>query len=160
MAWSEPLFLFLTFSGLFVLDVYMKFQGDELITLCGSSERCRGINALCRNRRRRSGHADFIFLPEKISAAKAQRESVIFGAIAGLPFVLWLLRNFFMTHDATNRKFVFHPVLHQISRAAQSTLSLWLFQGQLPIGWSLPVGILVVAVLGFLWMRLLPVIRL
>jgi len=158
MAWSEPLFLFLTFGGLLFLDFYIEVpsplvgEGKGLLLLAALFSaaavltRYAGIAGICAG-------LLAVFFCQKKRLRQKLKESTLFGFVAGLPIALWLWRNFLLTHDATTRKFVFHPVLGQIRLAAQSTLSLWLFQGQLPIAWTSWVGTVIVLVFGFLWLR-------
>ena len=151
MAWSEPLFLFFTFGGLWMLEKHLDRASMAALLMAAL---CTAAAVLTRY----AGIAGIgaglliLFVCQKKSTAQKLKETAVFGSVSGLPMVGWFLRNFFLTHDATNRKFVFHPVLHQAVQAAQSTLSLWLFQGRLPQVWAIPVGVLViVTALGIGW---------
>ena len=152
MAWSEPLFLFFTFAGLFFLDLYlerpapMRLGLAALFSAAAVLTRYAGIASVV------SGVALLL-----IGTGRSRRQKIIdaavFGVFAGMPIALWLLRNLILTHDATTRKLVFHPVMDQIRAAICSTMSLWLFQGSVmpSVAFGISVGLAVLLVL--LWQR-------
>jgi hypothetical protein len=152
MAWSEPLFLLLTFGGLLLLDFYIEIPsallllGAAVLSAAAALTRYAGIAGV-------GAGMLILFFCQGKPALRKVKESAIFGVVSGLPVAAWFLRNFLLTHDATSRKFIFHPVWAQIGHAAQSTLSLWLFQGWLPLAWAAPVGFFLIICFGILWMR-------
>jgi 4-amino-4-deoxy-L-arabinose transferase-like glycosyltransferase len=124
MAWTEPLFLFLGFTGLFVLAVYLqRFELRYLILsailislaflsrYAGAALIATAILALIL-----FGSQSF---PKRIKAAG------LFAFISLLPAMLWMWRNMQSAGTATSREFSFHPIGLTKIREAITTISSW-----------------------------------
>jgi 4-amino-4-deoxy-L-arabinose transferase-like glycosyltransferase len=124
MAWTEPLFLFLGFTGLFVLAVYLqRFELRYLILsailislaflsrYAGAALIATAILALIL-----FGSQGF---PKRIKAAG------LFAFISLLPAMLWMWRNMQSAGTATSREFSFHPIGLTKIREAITTISSW-----------------------------------
>ena len=124
-AMSEPLYLTLTLSALFLLTSYLNDQKrwkghlSALISslafltrYIGASLAATGVIAL------------LLFYPG--SKLKKIREALRFGAIAIAANFVWTMRNFSLTGSFTNRVFAIHPIGEEKINEAITTLSGWL----------------------------------
>jgi hypothetical protein len=131
MLWSETSFLPLTFAALWLLDTSVdepssgRLMAAALLTAAAWLTRYAGIVTVAAG-------SLAIVCCQKGPVIKRVRRSITFAAAAGLPMAAWLMRNFFLAHQATSRHFAFHPLLGQFSEAVQGVLSLWFFQTYQP----------------------------
>jgi hypothetical protein len=139
MAWSEPLFVFLGFSGLLLLGTHLQLEKRWMLW---ASAVTIGFSCLAR-------YAGIAFvwtgalgvvLIGRADRRMALRDGMIFLAISSLPLGLWASRNLWLAGSAANRGLGFHPPGIQDWITAVDSLCLWL----------LPAGILATPV----WARL------
>lgn len=135
MAWSEPLFMFFTFSGLFLLAVYLQHSMRWMLYASGVSialgclTRYAGIAFLGTG-------ALAIFFLNHCTRKKRITDTIIFFIVGSLPPTLWALRNFLLAGSATNRVIGFHPPGLPDLIIAVNSVCLWIF----------PAGVLVLPV--------------
>jgi hypothetical protein len=124
MAWTEPLFLFLGFTGLFVLSIYLQrldlgyLVFSALLISLAFLSRYAGAALIA------TAILALILLssqgfPKRIKAAG------LFAFISLLPAILWMWRNLQSAGTATSREFSFHPIDLTKIREAITTISSW-----------------------------------
>ncbi len=139
MAWSEPLFILLGFSGFFFLAAYLR-QSKRWM-LCASAvsialsclARYAGIAWIL------AGTLGILFLSGQ-DRKKRIAHAILFSSLSSLPLLAWTWRNAAVAGSATNRALGFHPPGLQDLITALDSLCLWIF----------PPGIVAVPV----WVRL------
>lgn len=119
-SWSEPLFMALAFSGLWLFVSY--HQQDKQGYLVAASALI-GLAILTR-------YAGLALLGTIILILIFQREKTIFqrlralliaGLVSGLPLLLWFLRNLSLSGDVANRALGIHPpALPQLESTLQT----------------------------------------
>jgi len=135
LALTEPLFIFLSFLGLFLLALYVE-KNKFLILI--SSALVIGLAFLTRY----IGLTLIITgtIGIYLSSQKSQRDKIIdcliFASISVSFGLGWSLRNLILTGMATDRTFLFHPVEYDQIRDIFDTFSFWL----LPEGVSFYLG--------------------
>lgn len=108
-AWSEPAFLFLSFSALFLIALYISRPGKWL--LLGAS-----LFAAAAITTRYIGLAlipaimGIILLFGEKGFRDRIKDSLILLVVAILPVAIWFLRNLFVTQSATDRTLAIHPI--------------------------------------------------
>jgi hypothetical protein len=109
MAWSEPLFIFLGFSGLYFLANYLRLSQRLQLSV---SAVLIGLTFLTR-------YAGVAFLMSGALAIllfgrKSLRHKfidvILFGAVSCLPTAVWMVRNMILSGTLTNRELLFHPI--------------------------------------------------
>ena len=109
MAWSEPLFLFLTLLGLFSLACHLDSPKTTLLVASsiaiglGCVTRYAGIAVIA------TGIVALLLFDRQERQAKL-RNGAIFLAISVLPITVWALANLYIRRNPTGRTFVYHPV--------------------------------------------------
>jgi hypothetical protein len=156
-AMSEPLYIVMGLSALFLLDCYFTktkkiylllsslFIGLTLIT------RYVGVSLLV---------ACILFL---IMQSRAWRQKIVdialMGIIALLPLGIWLVRNFRLTGIAANRTISIYSISTDEWMRAGNEISSWVGSvlNATPIGISKPLVILFLAfIIGLLYFRFIP----
>ncbi len=109
MAWTEPLFMFLSLAGVACLARYLE-EGHRCylmmaagITALAWLDRYPGIVLVATGV---VGLLSGLRPPKR----RALQDASIFTAIAALPMIGWLARNAYVTGSATGRSFVVHPL--------------------------------------------------
>jgi hypothetical protein len=125
MAWSEPLFILLGFSGLLLLAVYVTRVRSWMLI---ASSVLIGLAFLTRY-----AGATFVFtgvlaliVTSRAPLRRRIADAVLFGALAALPMLLWMIRNVWVAGTATNREMVFHPISRSHLWWVVYTMSDWL----------------------------------
>ncbi|NJN53909.1 MAG: hypothetical protein HC804_03625 [Anaerolineae bacterium] len=124
-AWSEPLFLLLTFSGLWLLAVYLE-NGRYLLLFFSAI--LLGLAVLARY----AGlpliptGAVGIFLFAQWPLRRRFLDAFLFGVVSCIPYGLWVMRNAQLTGSASAREFAFHPIGMTHFWQAVFTLTDWL----------------------------------
>lgn len=142
-AWSEALFLWLGFSGLAVLERYLRAAQGRLLLLAA------GLLALAALTRYAglpfilTGMLAIVLFAEMPLPARI-RTSVRFGLVSSLPLLLWLGWSFLQSGTAGNRELAFHPIGRAHIWQAIFTVTGWL---QLPAATPGVVRLLVLAIL-------------
>ncbi len=121
---SEPPFMFLVLLGTLLLDIHLERPRASL--LLGSAV------AFALAQLTRWTAAPFIaaaglvlLLEGRGKASRRLWECALFGLVALLPALLWVLRNEALAGTATNRMLVYHPVTVSDAREAVQTLTRW-----------------------------------
>jgi uncharacterized membrane protein len=125
MALTEPLFIFFSLLGLFLLGIY--FETSKRILLFTSSSaialaflaRYAGVALIA------TGIVGVLFFSRKTYRRRIA-DSFIFAAISSFPMVLWIIRNLYAAGAATNRQIAFHPITFGHIEPVLFTLSGWL----------------------------------
>jgi hypothetical protein len=125
MAWTEPLFLCLGFSGLLLVAVHIA-NGTNVSLLVSAAliaaavlTRYAGIAFAA------TGFLGILALGRESLRGRALK-GLLFAAVALLPAGSWGIANLMVVGTATGRQLVFHPI--QIGHATQAlnTLASWL----------------------------------
>ncbi len=123
-AWTEPLFILLSFGGLVILAAYL--ETSKLVYLLGTSvaiglaalTRFVGVTVIA------TGCLGILLLLNG-NFLKKIKDTIIFGAISFLPLFLWLVRNTVTTNSIASREFAFHPITRNHFFQALQTVSTW-----------------------------------
>jgi hypothetical protein len=124
MAWTEAVFLFCAFSGLFFLAIY--FQRFDLGSLVLAAilislaflSRYAGAALIA------AGFLGIILFSSQ-SFKKRVVSAGLFAFIGILPATLWILRNLQSAGTATSREIGFHPIGLSHLKDAMTTISSW-----------------------------------
>jgi 4-amino-4-deoxy-L-arabinose transferase-like glycosyltransferase len=139
MAWSEPLFTFLGFSGLLLLGITLQLEKHWMLWASGIMI---GLSCLTRYAGIAfvgTGALGILLLGRK-ERRMTVRDAAIFLALSSLPLAVWAMRNLWLAGSTANRGLAFHPPGIQDLITGINSLCLWF----------LPVGILAMPV----WVRL------
>jgi 4-amino-4-deoxy-L-arabinose transferase-like glycosyltransferase len=123
---TEPLFIFLSFLGFYLLIAHIRQANYFKLSLSGVMlglaciTRYAGIPVIP------TGILAISFLSTKKNLQKVFDIS-IFSFIGSLPFVLWIIRNIYTAGSATGREMVFHPPTVSHLNSAIDNLSRWIF---------------------------------
>ena len=132
MAWSEPPFIFFSLSALFLLTLHIA--RPRVWTLLASSfslglaltTRYVGLSLfppmiLC------------ILLFGRKQVKPRIKDSLVLLAIGMSPLTIWLLRNVWVAHSATDRTLSFHPIgLAHLESLGRTVGRLWLSVDRIP----------------------------
>lgn len=151
MAWSEPLFFLLVFSGLYFAVVSLESSGRTPVLLGAGLV---GLSALVRY----VGVAGIAVIVVLVMVWKRRCQGggwmTTVGALvlAGFPVVLWLLVTAETGGNVADRAFVFHPPDVMDLALMGLTLSEWLLPLQLPMPLKvLSLGLVIPALLWLLY---------
>lgn len=103
MAWSEPVLIFLGFTGLLLIDAYLRRRRISLLLLAGM------VMALAWLDR----YIGIAFVAGGIlwlSSSKRARDLVLFGIISVAPMAVWMAHNAVRLGNATNRTLSLHRI--------------------------------------------------
>jgi 4-amino-4-deoxy-L-arabinose transferase-like glycosyltransferase len=143
MAWSEPLFLLLSFLGLFLLAESLGSGKAMTFALAGV---LTGLAFLTR-------YAAIPFLAAGVlglalwsrqSWARRLSSMVVFASLGALPSLLWAIRNLAVADTATARVLAWHPAGQAHVWQALYTVAGWLHVPQRAPDW-LRLGLLLAA---------------
>jgi hypothetical protein len=155
MAWTEPLFIFSSVLGLFLLGVYIETQKrlflliSSVVAALGFMDRYIGVTLVV------AGFIGITVLGKKAWGGKLV-DGLIFTVSSSLPMLLWLIRNSRVAGNATNRQITFHPPTLRHARGVLSALSAWLLPDAVPdvVGWVFsPIIVFVLIALLVLLLR-------
>lgn len=122
MAWSEPLFLAFTLSGLLVLAAQVTFPDRRMLALGAT---CLGLAMATR-------YAGIMLIPVLLfvlwfmgnrSFSDRIRDTLLAMPLAVGPLGLWMVRNAMMSHGVTDRTLTWHPVGREQLEQLVHTLS-------------------------------------
>ncbi len=142
---SEPPFMFLVLLGILLLDIHLERPRVSL--LLGSA----AAFALAQLTRWTAapfiGAAGLVLLLEgRGKASRRLWECALFGLVALLPVVLWVVRNEAVAGTATNRMLAFHPVTVSDAREALRTVTRWVMPWRAARWLRVPYPVLAAAV--------------
>ena len=124
-AWSEPVFLFCTFLGFFVLAEWLERPRLALLVTSGLA-----LAGAVLTRYAGAAVAVSAVLAVLLFAAAPRaarlRHAILLAAITLLPLVLFSLRNRSATGGLSSMVFAIHPVFRQAARSAFYTFSSWI----------------------------------
>jgi len=154
MAWSEPLYVFLSLMGLYYLACYLK--NENRFEFCLSAI-LLGLTVLTRY----AGVASIAFgvitvlLLSKRQFLAGIRRSFVWGVISVVPMILWMCRNYLLAGNMTNRKLVVHPIDLEYFRFALTTFSEWFLPGRFKGGLEgLIIALLLIFIFGLGFFKL------
>jgi hypothetical protein len=130
MAWTEPLFILLSVTGLSVLGSYVRTLklSSLIFSACLISlaflDRYVGITLVA------TGFVSVFWFKER-SLNENIRNTAVFVTISCLPITLWLAKNFFCTGSLTGRDMVFHPFSLTDIHDLLNVMSHWIFPARL-----------------------------
>jgi hypothetical protein len=128
MAWSEPLFVFFGFSGLFLLALYL--QGSKRWMLYGAAS---SIALACLAR-----YAGIAFVWTGVfgvfflgphGGKQRLADAIVFSTLSSLPLAAWAFRSLWLAGSAANRTLGFHPPGGEDLITALNSICLWTFPG-------------------------------
>ena len=128
-ALSEPMFIFLSFSGFCLLVVYLSggqprmLYWASLTIALSSLTRYVGIATIL------TGTAAILWFGKQYWKKKLI-DAVLFLGLSSLPLFAWVLRNYFLAGNPVSRTFGFHPPGLMDLVPATDTICQWL----LPVG--------------------------
>ncbi len=125
VALTEPVFILLGLAGFLLLGKYLENQNVRFLV---GSAFVIGIAFLARYAGAAyvmTGCAAVVLL-STAPLGRRVRDAVLFGSVASLPMLAWMLRNLTVTSTATGRDFVFHPVGRAHVWQALYTMSSWM----------------------------------
>jgi hypothetical protein len=129
MAWTEPLFITFSLTGLLLLARYLDTQrtallhGATLAVALALLTRYVGVVGVATL-------GCGLLLYGRKTFSRRLLEASVCMTLAALPLALWMVRNMSFAGDATNRKMAFHPVGWRHLTSALSTVSTWLLLGK------------------------------
>lgn len=135
MAWSEPLFIFAGFLGLYLLAFYLRDQKLSFLIPASAAislaflSRYIGVSLVL------TGLIGILIFNKK-AWIKGLIDTIIFIVISCTPMILWVVRNTYVSFSATSyiscRQIVFHPVTLEHLKAAVGVISSWALPGRIP----------------------------
>lgn len=140
-AMSEPLFLLLLLSSLYLVERYLTREKIWLLVVAGllaglsCLTRYIGVSVVA------TGVLAILFISKK-PFGKRFLDGVIYGLIGVIPLGIWYLRNYLLTGTTANRTIIYH--IPQKPRLLQGirTISNWI----LPVQTSLIISYIVILV--------------
>ena len=142
-AWTEPLFIFFGFSGLYLLARYLEKPKRFLLLASSVAIALAFLTRYPGMAFVATGTIGLFFLNRETSRDRI-RDICIFLAICLLPTALWMTRNMYVAESLTNRNPAFHPITSNKISAGLYTVSTWIFPTKLA---GVPAGIILVAVI-------------
>lgn len=128
MAHSEPLFLFFTISGLYLLAVYIENKKMARLLASAGAFSIAFLSRYIGGALVLTGTIVILSLSRN-SHRKRIVDSVIFIAVSIFPMVFFIIRNFHVSGQATSRSLAFHPITLNHLHAMMITFSSWLLPG-------------------------------
>ena len=125
MAWSEPLFLLLSFLVILTLSKSLENRNfpwlliAAILSSLAALTRYAGIALVV------TGVLGILFLSQK---SKTQRivDAMLYSIIGVVPLLALLIHNQAITGSATNRSLVFHPISSSLLLQGIKTITFWL----------------------------------
>ena len=133
MAWSEPMFLFLGFAGLFLLIEHLERPRWKLLLGSAGAVSLAFLARYVGVALVGAGALSILIFSRK-SIYRRAADAVVFGAVSCLPMALWVLRNMAASGSATSRKWAVHPITQQHWQGALSNASSWFLPGLSRLG--------------------------
>jgi hypothetical protein len=127
---SEPLFLFLGFSGLLFLSLHLETRQPRWLLAASFLVALACLTRFVGPSLVATGALALLFFPGARPRRRAL-DAAAFAAIALLPVCFWTLRNQLLAGEATRRSFAFHPIEGDAFRLALRSVGGWLLAGQL-----------------------------
>lgn len=145
-AMSEPLYLLLSFAGLYWLVLYLGSRRPELLlasaALVGLAWITRYVGVAL------VGTALALLVVQRVPWCKRLISVGIFTAISCVPILLWLARNATLTGNPANRSLLWHPIGYPQLKALALHWLEWFIPADLVRGkWQALAMIVVIAVL-------------
>lgn len=125
MAWSEPLFLLLGFSGLLLLAVYQERGRWPALLAAGALLGLATVTRYAGVAFVAAGVLALLVLPGRPRRARLAG-ALALGAVGLAPLLAWSARNLALAGSATSREIAFHPIGLGHARQALDTLAGWL----------------------------------
>jgi len=131
MAWSEPLFIFLGYLGLYLLINYLKEKNKLLFYIAAVLlslaflTRYAGLTFII------SCTLAILFLNDE-RIRKRIIDAAILMALSCIPTGIWILRTIYVRGVQSFRSFIFHPVLLINVKTTISNISKWLLPEVIP----------------------------
>jgi hypothetical protein len=132
MVWTEPLFLFSSLLGIFLLAAYIE-EGRYPLLLASSTViagaslvRYAGVVWAL------AGSIGIVLFSEG-TRSRRMRDAAAFAGLSVLPMAAWVVRNVYVTGNAAGRNIAFHPITSAAMGEAVATLSAWLLPGEVPV---------------------------
>lgn len=129
MAWTEPLFIFFSLSGIFLLSLYLENSKPLFLILCATLVALGFLSRYVGAATVGAGALGILLLSRK-SFLRRFGAMHVFVAVSSLPVLLFFLRNLHLSSAATDRRIVFHPIKLNHIVSAFSTASAWLLVGK------------------------------
>jgi hypothetical protein len=131
-AWSEPLFLALTYAGLYLLATSggrdrRRFAAAAGLLALAFLARYVGVVALGTG-------ALHLATDLRRSRSERVRDVVLFLAIGAIPAIAWSLRNLIVGGSAVDRALAFHPIDPRKLLHAGWVLGSWIVPGLVAVG--------------------------
>lgn len=132
MAWTEPLFLFLGLLGLILMAKYIDDQKPIFLIVSAIIISLAFLDRYAGGTLAVTGIVGILFLTKK-TPIKKFTDSLIFTILGCFPIGLWILRNLYLSGNATTKKLGFYPLSSfHIKYALDTTLS-WLLPLRFPM---------------------------
>jgi hypothetical protein len=134
MAWTESLFILLSFAGVYLLAKYFLESSQRSLIISGLLmalavlTRYAGIVLVI------TGGLAILFFGTKPLTKKIS-DSLVFGGLSILPLSIWLVRNLTVAGNATSREVIFHPIGRVQVQQALDTMSSWFLIQSTASGW-------------------------
>jgi len=152
MAWTEPLFLFLAFSGFLLIDHYLErgrrrsLVGAGLLLGLALLVRYAGVTLVA------TGLLVIALGAGDRSFRQRAADVALFGVASSFLTGIWLLRNVAIAGTTTNRALIVHPPSMEEAWQAVFTVSSWLLvPAAVPGAARVGLWLLVLAVLAVLF---------
>lgn len=158
MVWSEPVFVFFTLLGIFLLVIYIE-EGNPWFLVSASA--AAALSSLTRYAGIALVAAGMVgvFLLHQKSWQKKFIDAVIFGAISSLPMSLWMVRNLVFTGSATDRQLGLYPPGMDYLKSAADLFLTWMIPAEVSFNTKLMIFLLVVGLIFFIWFTWTPAKR-
>jgi 4-amino-4-deoxy-L-arabinose transferase-like glycosyltransferase len=155
MAWSEPAFIFLAFSGLAALAFYLETDRSLLLLLLAAA--CIGLAVITRY------VGVVLLLVGPISLSVLSRKSLstrlleasFFAVVTVSPITFWLARSYLGASSVFGRRLEVHPIALETISAGLKSISSWFLPPDLTNATS--GGLVLTAILcvgGLAWWRI------
>ena len=108
-AMSEPLFFFMTFTGLVSLALYINKPRGFTLVFASVGSALAVLSRYAGTAVPLTGFICLLILKRKPLSSKI-RPALAYISLSMGPMLLWMGRNFLLTGSASNRTFVFHPI--------------------------------------------------
>ncbi len=146
MAWSEPWFIFLAFTGFYFLIQYLGgspkrylFYAAALTSLA-CLDRYAGASAFA------AGILTLLFLHQKNLRTRFV-DTMSYAVLVFIPVGLWLVRNNLLAHNLVNRSFGFHFPPSKYFKECLKTFSSWVLSLEFPASvrnWALLAVVIII----------------
>jgi 4-amino-4-deoxy-L-arabinose transferase-like glycosyltransferase len=125
MAWSEPLFIFFGFLGLFLLELYLSRDSKAWLLAASAGSIALAFLARYAGASLVATGIIGIFLFHRGSNTRKILDCILFAAVSCFFMGIWLFRNLQAAHNLWNREFSFHPMILDFGGETLLHLSRW-----------------------------------